>query len=311
MRYRQQLPQAAGGQVLLADGGLETTLIFLNGLELPCFAAFPLVETEEGRKTLTRYLEPYLEIARRHRVGFVLGAPTWRANPAWGPQLGYSQDALAEANRRAVAFAAEARDREDEEDRPVVLSGELGPAADAYRPDARMSSEEAASFHSWQAQVLADTEVDMLTALTVAYVEEAVGMVLAATAAGLPVAASFTVEEDGRLPSGQPLGEAIDQVDHETGSAAAYFMVNCAHPTHFEHVLESPGPWHRLRGVRANASAKSHEELDAAADLDDGDPDDLARRYLDLRRRLPHLTVLGGCCGTDHRHVERIAAACL
>jgi homocysteine S-methyltransferase len=297
--------------VLLSDGGLETTLIHLHGLDLPCFAAFPLVESPEGRAALTRYLEPYLELARRRGVGFLLGAPTWRANPAWGAELGYSPEALAEANRRAVAFAAETREREDAPGRPVVLSGELGPAADAYSPEARMSADEAAAFHSWQARVLADAGVDMLTALTVAYAEEAAGMVRAATEAGLPVAASFTVEVDGRLPSGQPLAEAIDQVDSETVAAAAYFMVNCAHPTHFEHVLDGPGPWHRLLGVRANASTRSHAELDASPELDDGDPDDLAARYVELRRRLPHLTVFGGCCGTDHRHVERIAAALL
>ncbi len=308
MRYRERLPQL-DGQVLLSDGGMETTLIFLEGLDLPCFASFPLVETEGGRAALTRYLEPYLAVARRYGTGFVLEAPTWRANPAWGAQLGYSLEGLAEANRRTVAFVAEIRDREDGPGRPFVINGELGPESDAYDPASRMTSDEAEAFHSWQAGVLAGTEVDLLSGLTVTYAEEAVGMVRAATAAELPVAVSFTVETDGRLPTGQPLAEAIEQVDAETDGAAVYFMVNCAHPTHFLATLEGPGPWDRLLGVRANASKKSHAELDESGELDAGDPLELACQYLELRKRLPHLTVLGGCCGSDHRHIESVADA--
>ncbi len=308
MRYRRSLPQL-NGRVLLTDGGMETTLLFLDGFELPCFASFPLLEHDEGREAMTRYFEPYLETARRHGTGFVLEANTWRANPSWGAQLGYSLDDLAEANRRSIRFVEEIRTREEADGRPFVIGAPVGPSGDAYDPEHHMTADEAEEFHSWQIGVLAETAADLITGLTLAYAGEAIGIVRAATAAGLPVAVSFTVETDGRLPSGQPLAEAIEEVDRETAGVAAYFMVNCAHPTHFLPALDGAGPWHRVLGVRANASTKSHVELDESEVLDDGDPAELAREYLAIGARLPHLTVLGGCCGTDHRHIASVADA--
>ena len=306
MGYRGALPQL-DGSVLLTDGGLETTLVFIDGFDLPCFASFPLLERDDGRAALTRYFEPYLDVARRHATGFVLEATTWRANPAWGAQLGYSLDDLAEANRRSIRFLEEIRQREEEPGRPFVISAAIGPEGDAYDPENHLTADEAEAFHSWQIGILADTAADLVTGLTITYVEEAIGIVRAAAAAGMPVVISFTVETDGRLPSGQPLAEAIDEVDRETDGVTAYFMVNCAHPTHFLATLDGPGPWHRILGIRANASTKSHAELDESEVLDDGDPAELAHGYLAIRERLPQLTVLGGCCGTDHRHIATVA----
>ena len=302
MSHRDALPQLEG-PLFATDGGMETWLIFDRGLELPCFASFPLVETAEGRAALEAYFEPYLALARRHGIGFVLEAPTWRANPAWGAELGYSLDRLADANRRSIAFMEEIREREELPGRSFPISAPIGPEADAYNPDHHLTAREAEEFHSWQVGVLADTAADQVTGFTIAYVEEAVGIANAAAAAAMPVAVSFTVETDGRLPSGQPLAEAIEQVDDETNAVVAYYMVNCAHPTHFASVFDEEGPWDRLRGIRANASSKSHAELDESEELDAGDPAELAAGYLSIRERLPHLTVLGGCCGTDHRHV--------
>ena len=306
MRYRNSLPQKDGA-VLLTDGGLETTLVFIDGFDLPCFASFPLLERDDGRAALTRYFEPYLDVARRHATGFVLEATTWRANPAWGAQLGYSLDDLAEANRRSIRFLEEIREREEQPGRPFVISAAIGPEGDTYDPENHLTADEAEAFHSWQIGVLADTAADLVTGPTITYVEEALGIVRAAAAAGMPVVISFTVETDGRLPSGQPLAEAIEQVDRETDGVAAYFMVNCAHPSHFLPTLDGPGPWHRILGIRANASTKSHAELDESEVLDDGDPAELAHGYQAIRERLPQLTVLGGCCGTDHRHIATVA----
>jgi S-methylmethionine-dependent homocysteine/selenocysteine methylase len=302
MSHRDALPQL-DGPLFATDGGMETWLIFDRGLELRCFASFPLVETAEGRAALEAYFEPYLALARRHGIGFVLEAPTWRANPSWGAELGYSLDRLADANRRSIAFMEEIREREELPGRSFPISAPIGPEADAYNPDHHLTAREAEEFHSWQVGVLADTAADQVTGFTIAYVEEAVGIANAAAAAAMPVAVSFTVETDGRLPSGQPLAEAIEQVDDETNAIVAYYMVNCAHPTHFASVFDEEGPWERLRGIRANASSKSHAELDESEELDAGDPAELAAGYLSIRERLPHLTVLGGCCGTDHRHV--------
>lgn len=257
--------------MLLTDGGLETTLVFIDGFDLPCFASFPLLERDDGRAALTRYFEPYLDVARRHATGFVLEATTWRANPAWGAQLGYSLDDLAEANRRSIRFLEEIRQREEQPGRPFVISAAIGPEGDAYDPENHLTADEAEAFHSWQMGILAETAADLVTGLTITYVEEAIGIVRAAAAAGMPAAISFTVETDGLLPSGQPLAEAINEVDQQTDGVAAYFMVNCAHPSHFVPTLDGPGPWHRLLGVRANASTKSHAELDESEVLDDGD----------------------------------------
>jgi len=301
-----RLPHTDGG-TFITDGGMETTLIFRDGLELPEFASFVLLDDPAGTEALLSYYEPYLEIARERGVAILLDAPTWRASRDWGRRLGYSPEALADVSRRAVALLESLRESTGGEPE-IVISGCIGPRGDAYRADATMTAEEAERYHSEQAETLAGTSADLVSALTLTYANEAVGIARAVGRTGLPVAISFTVETDGRLPSGQTLGEAIEQVDAETGRAVAYFMVNCAHPSHLSPALEA-APWvDRVRGLRANASTKSHAELDEAEELDEGDPAELASAYRELRTRLPNLNVVGGCCGTDHRHVDAISA---
>ncbi len=307
---RERLPQLDGG-VFLTDGGIETTLIFHHDLELPAFAAFSLLEDDEGTDELRRYYAPYALLAREHGVGLVLESPTWRANPDWARELGYSLERLDELNRKAVALMEELR-AEYAGEQPIVISGCVGPQGDGYAPDSMLTPDAAEGYHAVQIGTFADTAADMVTAITMTYVEEAIGVARAAAAVGLPSAISFTLETDGRLPSGQALGEAIQQVDDATGRAPAYYMINCAHPTHFEHVLDPGAAWsERIHGLRTNASTKSHAELDEAEELDEGDPADLAARHGALRSRLPRVNVLGGCCGTDHRHVGAICDAWL
>ncbi len=290
----------------LTDGGLETSLIYDQGLDLPDFAAFPLVETEEGRDALRRYFGPFLAIAREHGTGFVMDTPTWRANRDWGERLGYDSERLGAVNRAAAAFARELLDGLED----GVVEGVVGPRGDGYVVELVMTPEEAADYHAPQIAALAAGDVDQVAAITMTYADEAEGILRAAHAVGVPAVVSFTVETDGRLPNGQPLREAIEQVDENSSPGARTFMVNCAHPTHFERVLTGDGHWlHRIGGVRANASTMSHEELDAAEELDSGDPEDLGERYRALRERLPALHVLGGCCGTDHRHIQAIIEA--
>jgi S-methylmethionine-dependent homocysteine/selenocysteine methylase len=306
-RYRAELPQL-GDELFLTDGGIETTLIFHRGLDLPEFAAFDLLKNDDGMDELRRYFVPYLELAKEHGAAFVLEAPTWRASPRWGEEIGYGPAELDAMNRKAIALMADLRDRYQDDISPIVISGCIGPQDDGYDPKQKLSADEAAEYHSTQIGTFADTDADMVTALTLTYVEEAIGIARAAAPAGLPVAISFTLETDGMLPSGQPLSQAIEETDAATGGGPAYYMINCAHPTHFEDVLG--GSWTtRIRGLRANASTKSHAELDEATELDDGDPEDLGARYAQLSDRLPALNLLGGCCGTDDRHVGRICTA--
>jgi S-methylmethionine-dependent homocysteine/selenocysteine methylase len=307
---RKQLPQLRGDELFVTDGGLETELVFHDGIELPCFAAFPLLEKPDTRARLRGYYEGYLDIARRNAAGFVVETPTWRANPDWAGQLGYSLAQLDNLNRAAVALAEEIREAATADGITAVVSGCVGPRGDGYDPGTAMTPEEAEGYHAVQIATFADTSADQVTAITMTNVEEAIGIVKAAAAQGIPSAISFTVETDGRLPTGQPLHEAIEQVDAATDARAAYFMINCAHPTHFSSALDHEGPWRqRLVGLRANSSAKSHAELDEATELDEGNPGELGAQHAALQGRLPAVTVLGGCCGTDARHVAAIVSA--
>jgi homocysteine S-methyltransferase len=298
------LPQLAGG-LFLSDGGLETSLVFLDRVELLHFAAFVLLDDEVGHERLKNYYVPYLELcAELPGTGFVLETPTWRANPDWAARLGLDADRLRDANLRAGRMVCALRDRwAGRLDGPVVVSGIVGPRGDGYVADAPDSVDDAAAYHGLQAQALADGGVDMLAAVTMTTSSEALGIAIAARRVGLPAAVSFTVETDGRLPSGESLRDAIERVD--ATAPPAYFALNCAHPSHFEQVLESGSAWTgRIRGLRANASTRSHAELDEATELDIGDPRDLALRYRGLRSALPNLNELGGCCGTDWRHLR-------
>lgn len=311
-KYRIDLPQF-GSAVLLTDGGIETSLIFGEGVELPQFAAFPLLADEAGRATLARYFAPYLAIARSAHCGFVAESATWRASPDWAERLGFDLDQLAELNRRGIETLAEEREPfEAATAQPLVLSGCIGPRGDAYHPLSEMAASAACDYHAWQVETFAVTGADMVSALTVGYSGEAIGIVRAAERAGIPASISFTVETDGRLPSGERLDDAIRRVDDATGGAAAYYMVNCAHPMHLAPELRRGGQGLlRIRGLRANASTRSHAELDAAEELDAGDPEQLADAYQRVLGLLPNARVLGGCCGTDHRHIAAIARRCI
>jgi S-methylmethionine-dependent homocysteine/selenocysteine methylase len=307
VKYRSDLPQLHG-RLFLTDGGIETSLIFLQGVELPYFAAVDLLKDDSGRNALWTYYSPYVELAAAKGFGFILESPTWRASPDWAEKLGHSLDSFDELNRKAIELMVDLRDRYETEKSPMVISGCIGPRGDGYDASKLMTPEEAEHYHSRQARIFSQTEADMLTAITMTNVNEAIGVVRAAKAIRMPVAISFTLETDGTLPTGQSLEDAIAAVDDATASSAAYFMINCAHPTHFEDVVKTKRPWtKRIRGIRANASKRSHAELDNATDLDAGDPVELGMQYQDLRKMLPKLTVLGGCCGTDHRHIAEIA----
>jgi homocysteine S-methyltransferase len=305
-----ELPQQGDG-LFLTDGGLETTLIFHEGVELPCFAAFILMQDEAGRAKLRAYYERYLAIAEAEGLGFVLEAPTWRASPDWAERLGVSAEELARLNRLSIGLLKALRAAWSHRVGRLVVSGCIGPRGDGYEPGAAMTADEAQTYHGFQAAAFAEAGADMVCAITMTNTPEAIGVARAARAHGLPVAVSFTLETDGRLPTGQALGEAIEAVDAATGGTVAYYMVNCAHPTHFAEALDAGAGWiGRLGGLRANASRRSHQELNDAPDLDDGDPAELGLEHAELLARYGAIRVVGGCCGTDHRHVAAIGRAC-
>jgi S-methylmethionine-dependent homocysteine/selenocysteine methylase len=306
-KYRQRLPQLQD-ELFLTDGGIETTLIFQEGAVLPFFASFILLQGDSGVSLLRRYFSRYARLAQSRELGLVLETPTWRANADWGAKLGYDAEALAVANRKSVDLLLEIRQSFETALTPIVISGNLGPRGDGYHPGTRMSSDEAQSYHAPQIETFARTDADMVAAFTMNYVEEAIGVARAARAAAMPVAIAFTLETDGRLPSGVTLEEAIESTDAASAGYPSYYMINCAHPTHIVPALAGEGRWRdRIRGLRANASRRSHKELDESPDLDPGNPEELGREYKDLRALLKNLSVVGGCCGTDHRHVGAIA----
>ena len=302
---RSALPQLSGLPVV-NDGGLETDLIYHHSVELPDFAAFPLLDDERGRDLLLRYYGEYVDIARRAGTAVQLDTPTWRASPDWGDRLGFALGELRRVNRDAVALID--RLRNDAGVDAFVISGCLGPHGDGYVAGEVVEPDDAAAYHAPQIEAFAEAGADLITALTLTGTGEAVGIVRAARAVGMPVAVSFTVELDGRLPDGTPLAIAVTEVDAEGGPD--YFMINCAHPTHIAPGLADDGDWRqRIRGLRVNASTRSHAELDTATELDEGDPVELALTQDALRPLLPNLAVVGGCCGTDSRHVAAMWGA--
>lgn len=285
--------------------GMETDLLFTQNVDLPGFASYPLLETDQGRAHISRYAADLIALGKEHGVGVILESATWVANRDRGAAIGYAPKKLIELNKKAIAHISEARDKFGH--RPTLISANVGPRTDAYAPSEQMNAEEAEAYHSEQIATLAATEAEMISGYTIAYPAEAVGIVRAAKSVGIPVVIAFTVEVDGRLSTGATLEQAIAQVDDATEGYASYFMINCAHPDHFESAF-SDGPWmQRVRGIVANASRCSHAELDEAIVLDDGDPIELGKQLADLRRRFPHINVLGGCCGTDMRHMQSIA----
>ncbi len=305
-RYRNALPQLAGG-VFLNDAGLETDVIFNRGVPIPEFAAHTLLSDPVGREVLATYYREMLTLAKSRGAGFILDCPTWKAHMHWAEDLAVGEQDLRQANLNAVAFAAELRNEFSSNAQPIVINALIGPRGDAYAPDVHVTATEAEQYHAQQIAWLAETEVDMVTALTFTQADEAMGAVRAAQAAKLPIVVSFTVETDGKLPSGEALGAAIERVDAHTDSAPAYYMLNCAHPDHFAGVIDDAAWTQRIHGLRCNASRLSHAELDECEILDDGNPRELAQQYGDLKSRMPWLNVFGGCCGSDIRHVTEIA----
>ncbi len=295
----------------LTDGGLETTLIFHDGLDLPEFAAFPLLNTEAGRATIARYYNGYLKLASKAGTGFVLDTPTWRASQGWGEKLGLAPETVAGANVDAAAFAAELAKPWRETGMDVVLNGVIGPEGDGYAPGEMKSVAAYEGYHAHQIAAFAKTQVDMVSAVTMTHVEEAIGIARAAALAGLPVVVSFTVETNGVMPSGQNVADAVAEVDAATGSTPLFYMINCAHPDHYTAILHGEAWTHRLGGLRSNASRMSHAELDEAVELDDGDPQEFGALHAAMLSHLPGMKVLGGCCGTDHRHIAAVGHACL
>ncbi len=296
-----------GERVALADAGMETYLIYREGILLPEFASFIALSTPEGRSALERYYRSIIDVAVRDERPLLLDSATWRASSEWGTVIGYSAAGLDEVNTAAVEFVDEVRSTYSAR---ILLGGCVGPRGDGYAPTSGMSFAESTDYHSAQVASLAHAGAQYIAGMTLGDANEAAGIIEAARANDLPTIVSFTIETDGRLASGELVATIIAETDRLTGGYADFYLINCAHPLHVERAFASESTeMSRISGIRVNASMRSHVELDAATDLDDGDPDDLARRCADLAATYPRLSVFGGCCGTDARHISAISAA--
>lgn len=285
----------------VSDGGLETDLIFHHGVDLPDFAAFVLVDDEKGQRLLRDYFLGYAAVARAHGAPLRLETPTWRASADWGDRLGYDADALRRVNGDAVRLLREIGDGSGIEEVRVI--GMVGPRGDGYRPgawDPASGAEDAYRYHRDQVRALAEAGADVVAAYTLSDAAEAIGVVRAAREVGVPVEISFTVETDGLLASGRTLSDTIADVD--AAGAPDGYLLNCAHPDHMRRALDRRSA-RRIIGIRPNASRRSHAELDESETLDEGDITDLSERTGELVARMPSVRVVGGCCGTDSRHV--------
>ena len=306
---RRRFPPQTKGTVYLTEGGQETEIMYKFGHDLPEFAMFPLLDRPAALAALRAMYKRYLEVAAAARLSVIIGGLDYRASPDWGAKLGYTPEALADAQVRCVDFLREVAEPFRERIPTVLIAGIIGPRGDAYSLNRTVTADEAENYHLQQLSTLARAGVDLVTALTFNSVPEAVGVARAAARAGLPLGISFTLDNStSRLMSGPSLRKAVEATDRECGMAKPdFYGVNCSHPLEFLPALE-PGGWvERIRMLRPNASSMDKIELCKIGHLEEGDPQELGTLMGELARRYPHIDIWGGCCGTWEKHLAQIA----
>ncbi|WP_159590444.1 homocysteine S-methyltransferase family protein [Chelativorans xinjiangense] len=308
MRAPSPLPVAGSGPVFLTEGGSETEIMYRRGFELPEFAMFPLLDIPSAVTAMRDMFRAQLDVAAEFGLGFLLSGLDYRASPDWGAKLGYSATALADANIAAIGFLREIAGDYRDQIPSLLIGGILGPRGDAYGLNRDITAESAEAYHAVQLETLKRTQVDFTCAMTFNNIPEAVGAARAAARIGVPLSVALTLDRTHRLKSGPTLGEAIAEIDAQTGlDAPDYYLVNCSHPLEYEPALDD-GAWtRRLRGVRPNASKMEKMELCKLNHLEDGHPVELATQLSNLHARYPHMDVFGGCCGTGDKHLREIA----
>ncbi|MDX6699650.1 MAG: homocysteine S-methyltransferase [Solirubrobacteraceae bacterium] len=301
-------PQPQPGVLHLTEGGQETELMYKHGHELPEFAMYPLLDDPRALADLTDMYTRYLEVAAAHGFVAVMGGLDYRASPDWASKLGISSDGLAEFQLRSIEFLRDvARPFQGQVPR-ILIAGIVGPRGDAYGRDRTITAAEAEEYHGVQIETLSRAGVDLVSAMTFNNVPEGVGLARAAAKAGLPLSLSFMVDPAGRLLTGPTLKDAVEAVDEQAGDARPdFYGINCSHPIEFEPALVD-GPWlQRIRSLRPNASMAEKQALCQIGHLEAGDPEALGAHMGALARRLPHIDVWGGCCGTWDDHLRAIA----
>lgn len=269
-----------------------------------------LIYQESGRAALETIYRQYLAIGQRYQLPLLLSTPTWRAGRERIAAAGLAGRDLNGDNTR---FLAKLRDGSGDYARQVAICGLMSCRGDAYKPDEAMSADAAADFHAWQADALAAAGVDFLLAATLPALSEALGLARAQAATGLPYVISFVARREGTLLDGTPLSVAISTIDAAVTPRPLAYLVNCTHASIFRSALlnernSSPLVKQRVIGLLANTAALSPEELNERTDLVEEAPAVFGRSVAALRSELG-MKILGGCCGTDQRHIECLARA--
>lgn len=310
-KVKTKIP-ATGGRTFLTEGGIETHMQYKKGYELKHFCLFDLMNNSQAIADLRAYHVRIIEVALKHKVGAVLDGVHYRSSRDWGELLGYSPAGLADIVVQGIEFYRDLAREFETDDSPMPVSGVVGPRGDAYAVGRTMTVHEAEDYHAEQIATMKKAGADFITALTFSQVDEAIGLVRAAQGLDIPVVVSFTLGSDGKLKTGPGIGNAIQAIDTATDDGPAYYMINCTHPVDFAPAFDDPGDWtQRLAGIRPNASSLDHGMLCQLGHLEEGDPDELAQQMAEMANRFPHLSVWGGCCGTDYHHIDKIASAVL
>ncbi|WP_203564896.1 homocysteine S-methyltransferase family protein [Aliiroseovarius sp. PrR006] len=304
----QEFPPRLENKFYLTEGGTETELLYKWGFELPEFAMFPLLDDPKADQVLRDMYRRYFDVAEKFDTGMLIMSHDYRASPDWGAKLGYSPEGLADMQRRTIDFLEGMRCEYQGRVSDVYIAGCIGPKGDAYGTGGDISEDEAEEYHSVQLSTLAATAADMAIALTFNNIPEAIGLVRAAEKLGIPLGVCLTLTTEGVLKSGPSLQAAIETIDERTNGAAAWFGTNCSHPLEFAPALANSGPWlDRIRCIRPNAVKMEQVALCRLGHLEDGDPVELGKQMGDVAERFPKADILGGCCGTDERHLSEIA----
>jgi len=305
---QSDFPPRLENKFYLTEGGSETEILYKWSFELPEFAMFTLLDDPEADNVIRGMFRRYFDVAAEHGTAMLLNGHDYRASPDWGAKLGYSSEDLRNVQHRVIRFLDDLRAEYADRVSDVYIAACIGPRGDAYGTGGDISADESEDYHSVQLHNLDGTAADMAVAATFNNVPEAIGVIRAANSIGIPIGVSLTLTPEGRLRSGPSLREAIETIDEASGGGAVWFGTNCAHPVEFEPALADAGPWlERLRYIRPNAAKMDKIALCSLGHLEDGDPVELGQQMGEVARRFPRVDILGGCCGTDERHLSQIA----
>jgi homocysteine S-methyltransferase len=297
--------------IILTEGAVIERLHRDPSIELdPHILNAGLIHENKGRRALEKIYRNYIGVGLKYNLPILLAAPTWRANPDRIEASGCRGHE--KINADCVRFLQSIRNTYDDYSKLMFIGGLMACRGDAYRPEEALTEPDAADFHKPQAAMLAESGVDYLMAATLPAVSEARGMAKTLSDLRIPYVISFVIRPDGTLLDGTPLHRAIDQIDSTTEHPPFFYLINCVHPSVFARGLGreteiSKSIRKRVLGLQANTSSRSPEELDGLEQLDGSDPDKFAEEMLDLHHQFG-IKVIGGCCGTDHRHIHAIAA---